>query len=100
MTVSPPPITTGGELLIDGNPKTLKPLSGFAFVDERMTPATKSPSNTIAAFGGSAKTFETDVGKSFWSAAGVPPAVFCWAPATFPIVVRAVVTDWSVHGIE
>src|SRR5262245_45166671 len=99
MTVSPPPITTGGESLIDGNANTLNPVSGFAFVDDRITPATKSPSNTIAAFGVDEKTSDTEVGKSFWSACEVPPAMFDVSPTILPIVVSAVVTDGSVHGM-
>ena len=99
ITVSPPPTTAGGELLIDGNPKTSKPVFGWAFVEEVMTPPTKSPSNTIAALAGSPKTCVTDVGKSAASAPDVPPAMFCVSPTIFAIDVSASLTDWSVHGI-
>ena len=44
-----------GPGVIDGNGATLKPVPAFAFVDERITPETKSASNTIAAFGGVAE---------------------------------------------
>ena len=50
--VSPPPTTLAGEPLTDGKANWLKPVSGFAFVESRMTPCTKSPSKTIAPFGG------------------------------------------------
>ena len=98
--MSPPPTTAGAESLIDGNGKTSKPVFGCAFVDEVMTPPTKSPSNTIAAFGGSLKTCVTDVGKSAWSAPDVPPAMFCVSPTIFAIVVSASLTVWSVQGIS
>src|SRR5262245_30079269 len=99
ITVSPPPITTGGELLINGNTNTLNPLSGLAFVDDQITRATKSPSNTIAAFGGCVNTSDTEVGKSFCRAAEVPPAMLDVSPTTFAISVSADVTDGSVHGM-
>ena len=67
--------TTVPDFPIAGKPKTLKPETGFAFVDEVITPATKSPSNTIAAFDGDANTCDTEVGKSSWSAPEVPPAM-------------------------
>src|SRR5438552_883559 len=51
-SVSPATSTPSEAVLIDGNVAALKSVAGFAFVDERITPATKSPSNTIAAFGG------------------------------------------------
>jgi hypothetical protein len=38
--------------VIDGQLKTLKPEFGFAFVEELITPPTKSASSTMAAFGG------------------------------------------------
>src|SRR3954465_871908 len=61
-TIVSPPITTDGpEPLIDGKVNSPKSL-GFAFTV--WTPGTKSPSITIAAFGGVWKTLFTDVGKS------------------------------------
>src|SRR5215467_6348275 len=61
-TIRSPPIST--ELaylgLIAGHGNVLNPVPGFAFVELAMTPRTKSPSNTIAALGGEAKTFVTD----------------------------------------
>src|SRR4051794_6272808 len=83
---SPPPTTDGGELPTDGNGKTLKPLTGFAFVDDEMTPSTKSPSSTIAAFGGLEKTWLTEVGKSVCSAPCVPPAMRLGLSRTTAIV--------------
>src|SRR5579862_91232 len=50
-----------GPGLIVGNVKTLNPVLAFAFVDERMTPATKSASNTIAPFDGLEKASVTEV---------------------------------------
>src|SRR5438067_13919078 len=55
-----PPISTApafGPGVMDGHVNVLKPVFGFAFVDEEMTPPTKSASNTIAAFGGSENAF-------------------------------------------
>src|SRR5581483_3071212 len=88
-----------GPGLIDGNVNTLKPVPAFAFVDERITPATKSASNTIAAFGGSENAFVTDVLKPFCSAPDVPPAMLLVSPRICPIVFSAVATDGSVHLI-
>src|SRR5919201_4650399 len=85
--------------VIVGNDVTLKPEFGFAFVDDRITPATKSPSSTIAAFGGVANAFVTDVLKSVWSAPDVPPAMSPLSPITCAIVFSAVITDGSVHLI-
>ena len=60
---------------------------------------TKSPSRTCAAFGGSAKTCVTEVGKSVCSAFEVPPAILSdWS--SLPICVSASVTDGSVQGIS
>ena len=78
--VSPPPTTTLPDVPIAGNAKTLKPVPAAAFVDEVMTPATKSPSNTIAAFDGDANTCDTEVGKSVCSAPEVPPAMSAELP--------------------
>ena len=55
---------------------------------------------TIAAFGLSEKTFETDVGKSVWSAPLVPPAMFESSEKISAIAASASFTDWSVHGIS
>src|SRR5579862_6043692 len=58
-----PPISTALEFapaVIDGNDTALKPVAGFDLVDDVMTPATKSPSNTIAAFGGVVNAFVTE----------------------------------------
>src|SRR5689334_13484817 len=85
--------------LIDGKVKTLKPVFAFAFVDDRMTPATKSASNTIAAFGGVAKAFVTESLKPYCSAPLVPPAMLLESPTICAIVLSAVITDGSVHLI-
>src|SRR5262249_58630324 len=45
------PWAPGPELIV-GNVKTLNPVPAFALVDDRITPPTKSASNTIAALGG------------------------------------------------
>src|SRR5579862_6647672 len=49
-----------GPGVIDGNVNVLYPESAFAFVDEVITPPTKSASNTIAALGGLANAFVTE----------------------------------------
>ena len=64
------------------------------------TPGTKSPSITCAPFAWAAKTFDTEVGKSVWSAPDVPPTMLSVSPRIFPISVSASFTDWSVHGIS
>src|SRR5450432_2561571 len=72
-----PPISTApefGPAVIEGNGTALKPVPGFAFVDEVMTPPTKSPSNTIAPFGGVEKAFVTESLNPYWSAPAAPPA--------------------------
>src|SRR5215471_11785910 len=88
---APPPI--------DGNVNTLKPVFALAFVDERITPLTKSASNTIAAFGGLANAFVTESLKPYCNAPDVPPAMFPVSPTTCAIVVSAFATDGSVHLI-
>src|SRR4051794_25381255 len=83
VTSRSPPISTApalGPLVIDGNEAALKPLPGFAFVDERITPATKSPSNTVAAFGGEVNAFVTESLKPYCRAPLVPPARFAPLP--------------------
>src|SRR5579884_2509608 len=88
-----------GPGLIVGNGNTLNPVFAFAFVDERMTPATKSASNTIAPFDGLENASVTDVLKPFWSAPDVPPSMYELLPMICAIVFSAVVTDGSVHLI-
>jgi hypothetical protein len=85
--------------LIDGHVNTLNPEFAFAFVDELITPPTKSASNTIAAFGGSANAFVTESLNPYWSAPLVPPAMLPVSPTIFAIVWSAVFTDASVHLI-
>jgi hypothetical protein len=58
-----------------------------------MTPATKSPSMTIAPFGGSWKALVTDVAKSVWRAPLVPPATLSTSEMMRDISVRASLTD-------
>ena len=72
---------------------------GFSGFFDATTPGTKSPSITIAAFGWEEKTFDTEVGKSVWSAPEVPPATFELFPITADIVFKAVTTLGSVHLI-
>src|SRR5581483_670480 len=101
-TIRSPAISTAVEFapgVIDGNVNTLNPEPAFAFVDERMTPPTKSASNTSAPFDGVAKAFVTQVGKSVWRAPLEPPEMFDVSPTTFAIVFSAVTTDGSVHLI-
>src|SRR5437764_1074254 len=78
VTIRTPPISTAdapGELFpIVGKLNTLKPVFAFAFVVVRMTLPTKSPSNTIAAFGGDENAFVTESLKFAWIAPEVPPA--------------------------
>ena len=97
-TVSPPPTTTLPDSPIGGNAKTLKSVSGSR--PWSTTPGTKSPSITCAPFAVAAKTFETEVGKSVWSAPEVPPTMLSALPTIFAISVSASLTDWSVHGIS
>src|SRR5581483_12196267 len=52
--------------VIDGHVNVLKPVLAFAFVEEVITPPTKSASNTIAALGGEANAFVTDWLKPYW----------------------------------
>src|SRR3954470_19873352 len=82
---------------IDGNGVTLKPLPAFAFVELRMTPATKSPSNTIAAFGGLANVLVTESLKLYCSAPLVPPATLAGLPTIWLMYVSAFLTLGSVH---
>ena len=97
-SVSPPTSTPSAAVLIAGNGAALKLVTGFAFVEERITPATKSPSNTIAAFGGVEKTCVTEVGKFACRAPVVPPAMSAEL-TTAAMVFSAVFTDASVHLI-
>src|SRR5262245_62377381 len=62
VTIRSPATTTELAYLgaIDGHANVLNPVPGFAFVAPAMTPPTKSPSNTIAAFDGDPKAFVTD----------------------------------------
>src|SRR5579884_774640 len=101
VTSRSPPISTAFAFagVIDGNGTALNPVPGFAFVDERMTPATKSPSNTVAPFGGLWNAFVTESLKLYWSAPLVPPARLPVSPSTCPIVFNAFVTVGSVHLI-
>src|SRR6476646_10644920 len=96
-----PPISTADEFagLIDGNGAALNPEPGFAFVDDVITPATKSPSNTMAAFGGAENAFVTESLKLYCSAPEDPPARLDELPSTCPIVFSAASTDGSVHLI-
>ena len=99
-SVSPPTSTpdepTG---LMTGNGATLKPEIAFALVEERITPATKSPSKIVAAFGGVVNAFVTEVLKPVCSAPDVPPAMLPLFPTTSAIAARAAFTDGSVHLI-
>src|SRR6266516_4827783 len=102
VTKRSPPISTAVEFapgVIAGNAAVLNPVPGFDFVDEVMTPPTKSPSSTIAAFGGEPNAFVTESLKLYVSAPDVPPARFDELPITCAIVFRAFVTDESVHLI-
>src|SRR5436305_9351068 len=102
VTKRSPPISTAVELapgLIDGNGAVLNPLPAFDLVEDVITPPTKSPSSTIAAFGGDPTAFVTESWKLYVSAPDVPPARFDELPITCAIVFSAVVTDESVHLI-
>src|SRR5260370_29340601 len=98
-----PPISTAPASaalgVIEGHVNVLKPVAGFAFVEEVMTPPTKSASNTIAAFGGSANAFVTESLNPYWRAPVEPPARFPVSPMIFPIDSSAVLTEASVHLI-
>src|ERR1700751_5989419 len=95
--ISPAPALAPG--VIAGNGAALKPVFGFAFVDERITPATKSPSNTVPALGGLVNAFVTESLKLYCSGPLVPPARLLLSPRTCPIVCSAFVTVGSVHLI-
>src|SRR5437899_914242 len=59
-----PPISTAPASapgVIEGHVNVLKPVFGFAFVEDVITPPTKSASNTIAAFGGDEHAFAPDL---------------------------------------
>src|SRR5437867_4497647 len=102
VTSRSPPISTALAFapgVIAGNGAVLKPVPGFALVDERITPATKSPSNTIAPFEGEENAFVTESLNPYVSAPDVPPARFEELPRTCAIVFSAFVTDESVHLI-
>src|SRR5205814_8466434 len=72
-TIESPLVTTlPDEPLIDGKGNSPKSVPGFALMVA--TPGTKSPSITIAAFGGFCQTLFTEVGKSVCTAPDVPPA--------------------------
>src|SRR6266571_331541 len=76
VTKRSPAISTApasGPGVIDGHVNVLKPDPAFAFVDEVITPPTKSASNTIAALGGDANAFVTDWLNPYWSAPDVSP---------------------------
>src|SRR6266516_1714152 len=74
-------------------------IAGLSRNVTKMSPPTKSPSSTIAAFGGEPNAFVTESLKLYVSAPDVPPARFDELPITCAIVFRAFVTDESVHLI-
>ena len=74
-------------------------MPGFRFVLPATTPGTKSPSISIAAFGGSTNTCDTEVGKSICNDPLTPPAMFDESEKSFAICVNAAFTDGSVHLI-
>src|SRR5579885_989722 len=102
VTSRSPPISTAPASapgVIAGKGAALNPVPGLAFVDERITPATKSPSNTVASVGGVVNAFVTESLKLYCRAPLVPPARLPESPMTCAIVFRAFVTDESVHLI-
>src|SRR5487761_197010 len=62
-----------GPGVIDGHVNVLKPVFAFAFVDDVITPPTKSASNTIAAFAGDENAFVTESLNPYCRAPDVPP---------------------------
>src|SRR5438105_222695 len=97
-----PPISTApasGPGVIAGHVNVLKPVPGFAFVEELITPPTKSASKTIAPFGGEPNALVTESLKPNCSAPLVPPATLAVSPTILAIEVSAVLTDGSVHLI-
>src|SRR3954451_20843770 len=101
VTTRAPPISTPFDplepALTTGNGATLKPLFALAFVDGRMTPATKSPSNTIAPLAGGASAFVPEPWSPFWTSPEEPPARLPESPSPWPIVLSADFTEASVH---
>ena len=77
----------------------LKPVLAFAFVDEVITPPTKSASNTIAAFGGEREGVRDGVVEAVLQGSARAAVDVRVSPRIFAIVLRAVVTDGSVHLI-
>src|SRR5579885_3155809 len=77
VTSRSPPISTAPASapgVIAGNGAALNPDPALALVEERITPATKSPSNTVAALGGLENAFVTESLKLYCKAPLVPPA--------------------------
>ena len=74
ITATSPPVTTGASPLpMGGNENTLASVPTFALVSPVMAAPTKSPSISIAAFGGLLNMFCTDSGNSVCSVSLVPP---------------------------
>src|SRR3954447_11075024 len=97
-----PPISTllaFGPGVIEGQMNVLNPVFALAFVDEVMTPPTKSASNTIAPLDFEPNAFVTESLNPYWRAPLAPPARLLLSPTIFAIVVSAVFTDGSVHLI-
>jgi hypothetical protein len=94
-----PPVTTddAGPILGKGNTRASTPT--VADVLAAITPATKSASNTIEAFGASPNTSTTDSVNSVCRAVEIPPGRYS-GRNTRPSVCSAVRTDGSVHGIS
>src|SRR5947207_6684641 len=102
VTKRSPPISTAPASapgVIEGHVNVLNPVPAFAFVEDEITPPTKSASNTIAAFGGDANAFVTESLNPYCNAPDVPPAMLLVSPRILPIVFSAVITDASVHLI-
>ena len=93
---SPPPMTVDAAALAPGNGNTSMSIPILPSTS-RSRPATKSPSNTMAAAGDGADTACTESSKLVRSAPSVPPAVVAGANNS-PIVVNAFFTLGSVHG--
>jgi hypothetical protein len=99
-TATSPPLTTGDSSPTAGNGNTLASVPTSASVSALMFAVTKSPSKTIAAGVSPENVWVTDFGNSVWSAPERPPAISSSLPHSSASVVRASLTEGSVHLIS
>src|SRR5439155_13774455 len=95
---SPATTTDGGEPFTDGKSKNFALSPTFRLPALAISPATKSPSNSMTAFGLSPNTSATDWVKVSWSAPVGPPSMAFGVFHRVPRIVSVSTTDWSVQG--